>query len=108
MSSVIRGFGQFQVALHTDTASSSLRPGESICIERIVPVTRKITVTQVHINAAAHCWSSRGERPPIGGIDRYIGYATRSEKTSRPERTSHGSVARKRYRSIDHRGHRST
>src|ERR1700675_2758681 len=91
--------------VHTEIAS--LR-GDSICIERTVPATRKTTVTQVHINAAAHCWSSRGERPPIRGIYRYIRYATRSEKTSKPERTSHGSVARKRYRSIGHRGHRAT
>src|SRR5215472_5249656 len=91
--------------IHTETASP---PGERICIERIVPAATKTTVTQVHINAAAHCWSSRGERPACSGVHRYMGYATRSEKTSKPERTSHGSVAAKRYKSIDHRGHRGT
>src|SRR5215467_216053 len=100
------GPGQgFYSVIHTETASFR---GESICIERIVPAATKTTVTQVHINAAAHCWSSSGERPACRGVHTYMGYATRSEKTSKPERTSHGSVAAKRYKSIDHRGHSAT
>src|SRR5260370_25651799 len=37
-------------------------------------------------------------------METYTGYATRSEKTRNPERMSHGRVARKRYKSSDHRG----
>src|SRR6266446_2430052 len=37
-------------------------------------------------------------------METYTGYTTRSEKTRNPERMSHGKVARKRYKSIDHRG----
>src|SRR6266446_3454648 len=37
-------------------------------------------------------------------METYTGYTTRSEKTRKPERMSHGRVARKRYKSIDHRG----
>src|SRR4029077_13390190 len=63
-----------------------------------------MSVTQVHISAAAHCWSSRPEKPNSRGVEKYTGYATRSEKTRNPERMSHGRVARKRYTSIDQRG----
>src|SRR5579863_5726962 len=88
------GHGQSLCSVvHTEIASFR---GDSICVERTVPATRKTTVTHVHIKAAAHCWSSRGDRPPFRGVQRYMGYATRSEKTSKPESTSHGSVARKR------------
>src|SRR5260370_24395164 len=59
---------------------------------------------QVHISAAAHCWSSRTEKPNSRGVEKYTGYATRSENARNPERMSHGRVARKRYKSIDHRG----
>src|SRR5262249_52067188 len=37
-------------------------------------------------------------------MEKYRGYATRSENTRNPERKSHGNVARKRYRRIDHCG----
>src|SRR4029077_15754029 len=63
-----------------------------------------MSVTQVHISAAAHCWSSRTEKPNRRGVEKYTGYATRSEKARNPERMSHGRVARKRYKSIDQRG----
>src|SRR5260370_38877477 len=61
-------------------------------------------VIQVHISAAAQCRSSSTEKPNSRGVEKYTGYATRSEKTRNPERTSQGRVARKRYKSIDHRG----
>src|SRR5580692_8658547 len=60
---------------------------------------------QVHINAPAHCWSSRAEKPNKRGEDRNTGYTTRSQKTRKPERISHGKVARNRYRSVDDSGH---
>ena len=41
--------------------------------------------------------------PSSRGVEKDTGYATRSEKARNPERMSHGRVARKRYRSIDHR-----
>src|SRR4029077_11777343 len=63
-----------------------------------------MSVTQVHISAAAHCWSSRPEKPNSRGVEKYTGYATRSEKARNPERMSHGRVARKRYKSIPPRG----
>src|SRR6266481_974425 len=37
-------------------------------------------------------------------MEKYTGYATRSENTRNPERMSHGNVARKRYKRIDQRG----
>src|SRR6267143_364470 len=61
-------------------------------------------VMQVHISAAAHCSSSRTEKPNSRGVEKYTGYATRSENARNPERMSHGRVARKRYKSNDHRG----
>src|SRR5580693_4279865 len=60
---------------------------------------------QVHINAPAHCWSSRAEKPNKRGEDRNTGYTTRSQKTRKPERISHGKVARNRYKSRDDSGH---
>src|ERR1700756_5987681 len=44
------------------------------------------------------------EKPNNRGVEKYNGYATRSEKTRNPERMAHGKVARKRYKSIHHRG----
>src|SRR6516162_8342258 len=35
-------------------------------------------------------------------MEKYKGYATRSENTRNPERMSHGKVARKRYKRVDH------
>src|SRR5580700_11298532 len=60
---------------------------------------------QVHINAPAHCWSSRAEKPNKRGEDRNTGYTTRSQNTRNPERISHGKVARNRYKSMDDSGH---
>src|SRR5262249_53317923 len=37
-------------------------------------------------------------------MEKYKGYATRSENTRNPERRSHGNVARKRYKRVDHCG----
>src|SRR5262245_45508363 len=47
----------------TDAAVKEFTRGESNCVERTVPATRKTTVTQVHIKAAAHCWSSSADSP---------------------------------------------
>jgi hypothetical protein len=41
-------------------------------------------------------------------MERYIGYTILSENTSNPDSTSHGKVAKKRYKSIDHGGHLET
>src|SRR5215469_2639059 len=37
-------------------------------------------------------------------MEKYTGYATRSENTRNPDRMSQGNVARKRYKSVDHCG----
>src|SRR4029077_9853873 len=37
-------------------------------------------------------------------MEKYMGYATRSENTRNPERMSHGNVARKRYGRVHHCG----
>src|SRR5213075_1829248 len=63
---------------------------------------------QVHINAPAHCWSRRGDRPNGCSECKYTGYTTRSEKTRNAERTSQGNVASKRYKSINQSGHLET
>src|ERR1700719_4401729 len=65
-------------------------------------------VMQVHISAPAHCWSSRTETAKWRCSEKYTGYTTRSQKTRNPERMSHGSVARKRYRRIDQLGRAET
>src|ERR1700752_813252 len=44
------------------------------------------------------------EKPKCRGMEKYTGYATRSEKTRNPERMSHGNVAKKRYKMIDRSG----
>src|SRR5260370_25465453 len=61
-------------------------------------------VIQVHISAAAQCRSSSTEKPNSRGVEKSPGYGTRTENARNPERMSHGRVARKRYKSIDHRG----
>src|SRR4029078_8735153 len=58
-------------------------------------------VTAVHIKAPARCWSSRTDTLTCRGADRYIGWPMRSKNTATPDRTSHGSVARNRYKTID-------
>src|SRR5579863_755603 len=68
---------------HGITASWPAFRGESSCVDWIVPANTKTTLTQVHMSAAAHCWSSRTESSEWRGVQRYIGYATRSEKTSK-------------------------
>src|SRR5579863_7336175 len=75
---------------HGITASSPAFRSESSCVDWIVPAITKTTLTQVHMSAAAHCWSARTESPEWCGVQRYTGYATRSEKTSMPDRTSQG------------------
>src|SRR4030095_14464346 len=41
-------------------------------------------------------------------MEKYTGYATRSENTRNPESRSQGNVARKRYKRVDHCGQAET